>query len=184
MGRGARAVRYPGSVEVSLRPLAPYDFEAFRRWSTDREFCLANGWSPDLDEAALRAWWDGLLGSLGPAFDRQGVVLEGQLVGYVDLADIDDSVGRASLGVAIGERSMWGRGLGRAACVRMLERGFEHLGLTRVIAEVHAPNTRSLALVAGLGFTQEGRLRRHDMYRGGVCDVLVFGLLREEFEGH
>ncbi len=158
------------------------DVETAVRWSQDREFCLANGWTPDLPPERVRAWWARVLRSVGPDFLRLGIELDGQLVGYADLADIEDDVGRAEFGIVLGERNLWGRGFGREAGRLMLAHGFGRLGLSRVTAEVHASNTRSLALMKRLGFRQEGVLRRHELYRGGVVDVVAFGLLREEFE--
>ena len=158
------------------------DLEAAVRWSRDREFCLASGWTPELPPGRVRTWWARVLREIGPDFLRLGIELDGQLVGYADLADVEDTVGRAEFGIVLGERKVWGRGLGRAAGRLMLTHGFGRLGLSRVTAEVHAPNTRSLALMKRLGFRQEGVLRRHALYRGGVVDVVAFGLLREEFE--
>lgn len=152
------------------------------RWGQDREFCLASGWTPDLPAERVRAWWARILGDERADFLRLGIELDAQLVGYADLADIEDTVGRAEFGIVLGERNLWGRGLGRIAGRLMLAHGFKQLGLSRVTAEVHAPNARSLALMKRLGFRQEGVLQRHELYRGGVVDVVIFGLLREEFE--
>ena len=174
-------------MNVTLRPMTTRDLDTVVTWSRDREFCLAVDWTPDLPEATVRSWWEGVLDSVGGNFQRLGIVVDdgdgGRLVGYTDLALIEHEVGRASFGIAIGERAVWGRGVGRAAGARMLERAFVRHGLTRVTSEVHAPNARSLALMSRLGFVREGVLRRHERYRGGVCDVVLFGMLREEWSG-
>lgn len=170
-------------MPVQLRPLTPADFGTVFCWGQDEEFCLATGWTLNLTRAQIERSWGRILSEIGADFLRLGIEAGGALIGYVDLADIEHEVGRAELGIAIGERSLWGRSLGFAAGRLMLEHGFAHLGLTRVTAQVHAPNPRSLALMRRLGFVQEGVLSRHELYRGGVCDVVLFGMLREEFEG-
>lgn len=173
---------HPRSPKVRLRPMTDADSDAVVRWSQDREFCLANDWTLDLPPEKVRAWLEGILAELPERFLRLGIELDGRLVGYADLADIQDRVGRAEFGIALGERGVWGQGVGTAAGRAMLRHGFHTLGLTRVTAQVHAPNARSLSLMRRLGFRQEGVLRRHEVYRGGVVDVVQFGLLREEFE--
>ena len=49
--------------------------------------------------------------------------------------------------------------------------------------QVHAFNEASIRLNEGLGFQQEGRLRRVVFTRGRHFDSLVFGLTAEEFDG-
>ncbi|AFZ68627.1 GNAT family N-acetyltransferase [Deinococcus peraridilitoris] len=169
-------------MNVRLRPITSDDFSTIVRWSEDREFCLAIDWSVDLSRAQVEEWWTRILSDPGDDFLRLGVERGGQLVGYVDLAQQDRQVGRAEFGIAIGERRLWAQGLGIEAGQLMLHHGFHHLGLTRVTAQVHRPNVRSLALMRRLGFREEGLLRRHALYQGGVCDVVIFGLLQNEFD--
>lgn len=170
-------------MNIKLRPITPADFGTIERWSRDEEFCLATGWTLNLTQMQIERSWHRILGEIGEDFLRLGIEVDGALVGYADFANVEHQVGRAEFGIAIGERALWGRGIGFAAGRAMLEHGFSHLGLTKITAQVHAPNLRSLALMRRLGFRQEGVLRRHDLYRGGLADVVLFGLLREEFEG-
>ncbi len=53
------------------------------------------------------------------------------------------------------------------------------LDACRVTAFVDETNTRSVRLIQTLGFKEEGRIRKHF----GDHDALVFGLLKEEFDG-
>lgn len=53
------------------------------------------------------------------------------------------------------------------------------LDACRVTAFVDETNTRSVRLIQTLGFKEEGRIRKHF----GDRDALVFGLLKEEFDG-
>jgi len=55
----------------------------------------------------------------------------------------------------------------------------EPLDVARMTAFVDETNMRSVSLIKGLGFTEEGRIRKHFGDRDGI----VFGLLREEFYG-
>ncbi len=58
----------------------------------------------------------------------------------------------------------------------MFDYCFNDLKVRRVSAMCNESNLRSRKLISGVGFKQEGRLRRYF----GFEDALVYGLLREE----
>lgn len=107
----------------------------------------------------------------------------GRVVGWVDVArgpfEGLTHYGRLGMGLATDAR---GQGLGRRLLGRALEEAFA-LGLDRVELEVFASNSRAVALYRRAGFVQEG-CRRCARKLDGVCDdILMFGLLREEWHG-
>lgn len=167
--------------DVHLRPLQFEDLKTVMAWAKDTEFCLANDWSLELSEERIRTHWTGIITETSDKLIRKGIAVNGQLIGYADLADINTQEARASLGYAIGNSSLWGQGLGFLGAKLMLELAFENLKLERVTAEVNAANTRSLRVLEKLGFKLEGVLRQHETYRGVRDDVHLFGMLRQEF---
>ncbi len=60
--------------------------------------------------------------------------------------------------------------------------GIDVLGLRRIEAKVYAYNTLSINSLKRHGFQQEGILRKAGFQGGQACDVVVFGILREEIE--
>lgn len=66
----------------------------------------------------------------------------------------------------------------RAVICKVFWYPFVQLGLPRVSAEVEAGNTRCIRLATGMGFAIEGRKRQAG---ANGCDVLLLGLLRDEF---
>ncbi len=158
-------------MPINLRPLCPGDEDYAVQWGQDREFCLANGWEPDLPAGRIRAHWRGLITAPPRQFLRLGIVQDGVLVGYTDLADLVAVSGE--LGIAIGESRLWGQGIGTAAGQLMLRHAFEVLGLERVWAEVHEPNQRSHALMHRLGFVEIGR-EGTDLYRGQTVGLVQY----------
>lgn len=148
---------------MSLRPLRPGDEEAAVRWAADPEFCLATSWTVGLAPRKMREHWRRIINGAGPDFLRLGVEVGGRLVGYVDLAGLTATSGE--FGIAIGERALWGRGVGTEAGRLLLAHAFGTLGLHTVTAEVHAPNLRSHALMRRLGFREVGE-GGPDRYRG------------------
>ncbi|EYB67438.1 hypothetical protein DEIPH_ctg041orf0041 [Deinococcus phoenicis] len=147
------------------------------RWAADPEFCLATGWTVGLAPRKVREHWARIIAGAGPDFLRLGVELEGRLVGYVDLANLSRTSGE--FGIAVGERALWGRGVGAAAGRLLLTHAFSTLGLETVTAEVHAPNRRSHALMRRLGFREVGE-GGPDQYRGERVGTVWYALTRPD----
>ena len=63
----------------------------------------------------------------------------------------------------------------------MMAYGVEALNLKRIELRVVDSNVRARRIYARLGFVDEGRLRRAALVAGAPADVIVMGLLREEF---
>ncbi len=167
--------------EYTLRKPEPGDVEALYRQKNDPEVSAPLGaFSTGYSRSDLLRWVefhnraaDELLLVIADAQDAP--------VGHVGLYRIDHRVGQAELGILIGERSLWGKGLGRACSKWMVEYGFRELNLRRVYLEVLETNHRAQDLYARLGFVVEGRLRQHQLKGGCPVDVIVMGLLREEY---
>jgi RimJ/RimL family protein N-acetyltransferase len=49
------------------------------------------------------------------------------------------------------------------------------------VANIDAQNVASIALIERLGFQREGWLREHETTHEGLRDLLVYGLLRDEW---
>jgi len=104
-----------------------------------------------------------------------------RVVGMVSLESIDDSARSAELGYWL-RRESWGLGLMSEAASALVAWGFRTLELQRLEAWVSGGNERSLGTLRGLGFRDEGVLRRAAMVKGVLRDRIVLGLLREEWE--
>jgi RimJ/RimL family protein N-acetyltransferase len=107
---------------------------------------------------------------------------EGALCGLIYLRDIDWISRHAALGMMIGRRDRQRRGLGRRALILMLTHGFQVLNLERIYLFVAEYNQAARQLYEAVGFSHEGRMRRHVALDGKYYDLLVMGLLRPEFE--
>jgi ribosomal-protein-alanine N-acetyltransferase len=75
-----------------------------------------------------------------------------------------------------------GRGLMREALRGIYAWGFEVLSLQRIEAQVHPDNARSIALLKGLGFVEEGLMREAGLWMGERRDLVLLGLLQREFD--
>lgn len=104
----------------------------------------------------------------------------GHMVGVCTLDEPYSARRRAELGYVVA-RSHWRQGIALEAVRAVLAHAFGPLGLNRVEALVYAEHTASRALLARLGFTQEGVLRQHAWEKGRYWDDVVYALLGQEY---
>lgn len=128
-------------------------------------------------EAYVRGLWDSPTDAFFAIVTRDS----GSFVGTQRLAHIDWRSGTAELGVMIGDRSVWNRGLAKDAVSVACRYAFDNLGLRRLTAGTPEPNVAMRRCFERLGFREEGRLRRHVLFGGKAVDRVLFGLFPDEF---
>ena len=107
------------------------------------------------------------------------------LLGYVELDGILWTHQSGWLAIGLGDRENWGKGYGREAMELILKFAFHELNLYRVQLTVFEYNERAIALYEKLGFVREGVFREHLKRDGRRFDMILYGLLRREWEaGH
>ncbi len=105
---------------------------------------------------------------------------DGAPVGWIDLFNIDPENRKAEAGIAIPDPR--GRGLAPLAGKKFLTLAFEVWGLNRVTARILASNSYAIKCAELFGFVREG-VERQAVWRDGKFeDVVLFGMLKEDFE--
>lgn len=166
---------------VRLRALSAADVDGpYLTWFNDGEVSRLNSHHvfPYTRDAAL-AWVAALPGR------RDALVLaiefEGRHVGNISLQDIH-AVGRsAELAIVLGDRTVWGQGIGLEAAQLVVAHGFSELNLHRIACGTVEANVGMRRIAERLGMTQEGVRRQAVWTDGAYHDVIEFGLLAEEF---
>jgi ribosomal-protein-alanine N-acetyltransferase len=102
-----------------------------------------------------------------------------RLVGTLKIYDLDALARRASLGIMVGERSAWGRGIASAAIRAACRYVFEVLGFGKVSAGYLASNVGMHRAFRNNGFRVEGRLRKQVFFAGRLDDHVMVGKFRE-----
>ncbi len=104
------------------------------------------------------------------------------LVGLAAVEWIEWTNGNAHLRLGIGAPEDRRKGYGTQALQMLLRFAFAELNLFRVTARVPEYNDGALALVRKFGFVEEVRRREALERDGHFWDLIVFGLLRSEWE--
>ena len=116
----------------------------------------------------------------GAGFDAS-IWYRGEFVGLVGLTHVSRRTRSGDLGYWLVSAAE-GKGLVTRACAAMIDYAFTDLGLRRLEIKVAESNSRSRAVAERLGFTLEGTARKAEPVKGRWEDLLVFGLLRDEWE--
>ncbi len=101
-----------------------------------------------------------------------------QLIGSIGL-DANKLDHSAELGYWLG-REFWNCGFCTEAAKRVVEFGFETIGLHRITSHHFARNPASGRVLEKAGMTKEGRLRSHVRKWGVFEDVVLYGMLASD----
>lgn len=108
---------------------------------------------------------------------------EGRFAGVTSLYEPDLLRGIARFSIVIGDKTLWGKGLGTAVTRRVIDHAFGALGLRKVNSDYLAPNKGSAAIHERLGFVEEGRLRADAWRDGQWVDRIVLSILANDWDG-
>jgi RimJ/RimL family protein N-acetyltransferase len=97
----------------------------------------------------------------------------GAHVGNIKLGPLDHNHGIGDIGLMIGERSAWGRGLATDAIVTMIRIASKQLRLRKLTAGCYASNVGSELAFRKAGFHVEARRKNHFLLEGRVEDLVL-----------
>lgn len=168
---------------LTLRYATRADAAALLGLGSDREVTRFFSWGPYLGIAEPRAYVAGLAGQRerGEQLDLLIVHRDDGPIGVTGLSELSARDRRAVVGTWLGRR-WWGTGANRETKALLARLAFDHLGLDRLGAYADVDNGRSQAALARVGFVREGVLRGWHRHGDRVRDVVLFSLLRAEWE--
>ena len=102
-------------------------------------------------------------------------------IGVTGLSELSPRDRRATVGSWFG-RDYWGTGSNLESKALVSALAFETLGMGRLTAWANTRNGRSQAALERVGFSREGVLRGWHRHGDAVHDVVVFGLVRADWE--
>ena len=103
-------------------------------------------------------------------------------VGNVKLDFHDTKANVSELGLLIGDKNYWGKGIGYEACHLAMAYGFNTQLLRKIYLAVYENNPAAKKLYERLGFRLEGTLRKHIAHNGIYYDKDLMGIFKEEFK--
>jgi RimJ/RimL family protein N-acetyltransferase len=172
---------------VLLRPVKRSDISYFLKWFNDPEVIQYLELYLPMTEMSEEKYIE----ELGTTRARSDVllvieVIEGastKPIGNCSLQEVDSKDHKAIFGMVIGEKDYWSKNYGTEATRLLINYGFQQLNLHRISSGAFAFNERSIKLHKKIGFREEGRLRQAFFKSGQYHDLILFGILREEWKG-
>jgi RimJ/RimL family protein N-acetyltransferase len=159
--------------------------KAFARWGRDSEFrrLLDSGVSQLASAKGAQKWLEKELEeqSVNQHWFSIRKLDDDKLLGDIDLYVYHWPSRDAFVGLGIGEREFWGKGYGTDVMRVILRYGFTEVNLKRVTLTVFEYNPRAIRSYEKAGFRHEGRMRQVLNKEGRRWDILVMGILREEW---
>ena len=105
--------------------------------------------------------------------------VEEKFIGTVKIGHINWRTGVADIGIMIGEKSYWGKGLAKEAIYLVSVFSFNHLSLRKLTSGCNSTNKPMIKVFENIGFKKEACLRKNLLISGGYDDHILFGLFKE-----
>ena len=168
---------------IYLSPINLDDCNKYAEWMNDLQVTkyLANS-SQQISMATEKKWLDDAVAS------KNGYIFSiinkeaNNLMGSVGLHKIDHLHQTAAIGVFVGDKNYWNRGIGTEAVNLALDYAFNVLNLHNIWLEVISYNNRAVHAYKKIGFSEIGRRRQCYQIAGERYDVIYMDLLASEFK--
>lgn len=167
--------------KASLRPLLKTDLPNLLRWINDQEIIqYLRQVFPSMEETETD-----FLKKIAENHNELVLAIttpEGNHIGVVGLHHINWVERIATLGIFIGEKDYWEKGIGSEVENLICQYAFCSLNLEKICASVVSFNERSYnCLVKKCGFHEEGRLERQFYRNGRYWDEILLALFKDEW---
>lgn len=179
--------RYPPDLHterLTLRPFTLVDAARVQRLAGDEEIArytlnIPHPYEDGMAEAWIESHPDRFQAGESATF---AITLRDErlLIGAIGL-QFAPRHRRAEMGYWVA-RDRWGRGYATEAARAVLRYAFAERGLHKVVATHLAPNIASGRVMQKIGMRQEGVQREHVLKNGRFVDLVLYGILREDWE--
>lgn len=108
------------------------------------------------------------------------IISNGKIAGRIGIHYIHLHNRSGAIGYWLG-KGFEGKGIITKACAALINHCYAVLQLNRIEIKCGTGNLKSAAIPERLGFTKEGILRQAEYVNGGFIDLLLYSMLREEW---
>ncbi len=168
---------------VRLAQISRENLPAFAQWFRDYEVqrLLVPGVLVPITDEAEEAWHERAARHGDEHHFSIHTLADDELIGNCGLHGVDHKNSGAMFGILIGEKEYWGKGYGTDATRLALRFAFDELNLHRVQLEVYDYNVWAIRAYEKAGFSHEGKRREALFREGQYHDVLIMGILRQDW---
>jgi len=162
-----------------IRPFKSSDAELWQKWDVDPEV-QAFMPEPFNEEQDIKEQYKYIKEC---ETDEEGYywsieTKDGVTVGTVALTEINEYHKIADLGIVIGDKNYWGKGIATEVITALVTYAFEHLHVCRISAEVEQGNVGMMKVLEKAGFKQDGLLESARVKNKKRINVHHFGIVK------
>ena len=159
---------------ISLIPIEMEDVELLNKWKNDEEIYkyLGGGFKP-VSISQQRKWIEVL--TENTLENQRYIILDenNNKVGFIGLYNISLIHRTCSLGLYIGERDTWGKGIASRAYKAIETYAKKYLNIRKIHLEVVSANERAVKMYEKLGFNICGKYEKERFIDGKYEDLLI-----------
>lgn len=167
---------------VTLRAIEKEDLDLMREMLNDQEIeQLVVGWSFPISQYLQNQWYENNINNMNNLRFIIDIPDEGA-VGLATLTDIDWKNRKAYHGIKIANKKNRSKGIGTDTVMAIMRYSFNELQLHHLDVDWIETNICSQKLYTKCGWKIEGRRRQYIYKNGEYHDLVVAGILREDYE--
>lgn len=166
---------------IKLAPLCVDDELKLFDWINDREQVLYNSPYKPVHFDQHKAWFESVQMRNDLVFFTIKITKNDQLIGTCQLHSINNVSRAAELQIRLCNVEERGKGLGTQAVRLLLDFGFKDLNLNRIYLHVFEDNHPAIRVYEKVGFMREGLLRKAAYIDGAYVNIIIMGLLKDEY---
>jgi len=103
----------------------------------------------------------------------------GITIGTVALTEFDEHHGVASIGIVIGDKNYWGKGVATEVITALVDHSFAHLNIFNLSAEVEEGNIPMMRALEKVGFKQDGLFKSARVRNEKRINVHHFSIIKQ-----
>ncbi len=168
------------SERVTLRPMTEEDLPAYLRFINDCEIHFLGSDGPPVPTSlpSLLQRFKEHNTSTSPWFAME---VEGEFIGQCLLYSVDHYNGTCAIGLTIGNRDYWGKGIGSEVVVLLCDYAFRILNIRKVWLQTTGNNHRGIRCYEKCGFATEGKQIAQVWMGESYEDLITMGLLKSNW---
>lgn len=166
------------SKNLTLRILESRDIETLRIWRNDPEISQFFADAAPISEPEQKIWFERV--STNPCAYYMIVEKDDKFIGVANVKDIRWIHRTGSYGIYC-LPSASNQMIPVEAAILFLDWCFDCLNLRKIHGDILDSNTRSQRFHKGLGFQDEGILRKQVFHQGEYHDLVAVGVFRDEY---
>ena len=168
--------------KVVLRAIELEDMEMMRELMNNPHIeHMVCGWSYPISKVEQLKWFENVNNNSRNFRFIIEMIDTHEAVGLVSLYDIDWKNRSASHGIKLCDKAPKGCGIGTDSVMALMRYAFDELQMVRLNGAWVEYNIPSISLYKKCGWSIEGKKKKAKYYDGNYYDVLIGGILKEDY---